>query len=134
MLSGVLPGLVLVAVATGVGRVIGSLVPAASALIVGILLGVAWRSFAGARPRFAPGLRFAQTWLLRGGVMLLGLQLAVAHVLHFGLAVHAVEAELASGTLVPVAVADLRLDRRLRAVWPKGRRLTGPAAALLQVI
>jgi DNA-binding transcriptional LysR family regulator len=47
---------------------------------------------------------------------------------------HAVGADLASGALVEVAVAELRLDRRLRAVWPKGRRLTGPAATLLKVI
>jgi DNA-binding transcriptional LysR family regulator len=47
---------------------------------------------------------------------------------------HAVAADLASGALVEVAVADLRLERRLRAVWPKGRRLTGPAATLLKVI
>jgi DNA-binding transcriptional LysR family regulator len=45
---------------------------------------------------------------------------------------HAVEPELATGALVEVAVADLALDRTLRAVWPKGRRLTGPAATLLQ--
>lgn len=104
-----IPGLVLVAAATVVGRVIGTLVPAASALIVGILLGVAWRAFAGARPAFAPGLRFARTWLLRAGVMLLGLQLAVAHVVHFGPAVLAV-------VLLSVAVTfgvTLRLGRRL---------------------
>src|SRR5690349_18936141 len=84
---GVLPGLVLVGIATAIGRMVGSLVPAASALIVGILLGVAWRSVAGQRPEFAPGLRFAQTWLLRAGVMLLGLQLAVADVVRFDPAV-----------------------------------------------
>jgi DNA-binding transcriptional LysR family regulator len=59
---------------------------------------------------------------------------AVAGIAPAVLSRHAVEAELTAGTLVPVAVADLRLERRLRAVWPKGRRLTGPAAALLQVI
>jgi DNA-binding transcriptional LysR family regulator len=59
---------------------------------------------------------------------------AVAGIAPAVLSRHAVEAELTAGTLVPITVADLRLDRRLRAVWPKGRRLTGPAAALLQVI
>jgi uncharacterized integral membrane protein (TIGR00698 family) len=107
---------VLVTVATVLGRVVGSLVPAASALIVGILLGVAWRSFAGARPVFAPGLRFAQTWLLRAGVMLLGLQLAVAHVLHFGPAVLAV-------VLGSVAVT-------FAVTWRLGRHL-GEARSLL---
>jgi DNA-binding transcriptional LysR family regulator len=45
---------------------------------------------------------------------------------------HAVEPDLAAGALVEVAVTDLRLERRLRAVWPRGRRLTGPAATLLR--
>ncbi|MGB3437551.1 MAG: putative sulfate exporter family transporter [Actinophytocola sp.] len=111
-----LPGLVLVAIATVVGRVAGSLVPAASALIVGILLGVAWRAFAGARPEFAPGLRFTQTWLLRTGVMLLGLQLAVAHVVHFGPKVLAV-------VLLSVAVT-------FAVTWRLGRHL-GQARSLL---
>lgn len=59
---------------------------------------------------------------------------AVAGIAPAVLSRHAVEAELATGSLVPIAVDDLKLDRRLRAVWPKGRRLTGPAATLLQVI
>ncbi|GAB1513838.1 YeiH family protein [Actinophytocola sp. KF-1] len=104
-----LPGLVLVAVATVVGRVAGSLVPAASALIVGILLGVAWRSFAGDRAEFRPGLRFAQTWLLRAGVMSLGLQLAVAHVVRFGPAVLAV----VLGSVAVTFAVTRRLGRRL---------------------
>lgn len=59
---------------------------------------------------------------------------AVAGIAPAVLSRHAVEAELSTGALVAVPVADLRLDRRLRAVWPRGRRLTGPAATLLQVI
>lgn len=47
---------------------------------------------------------------------------------------HAVEPELAAGTLTPVPVPDLPLHRRLRAVWPRGRRLTPPATTLLAVI
>lgn len=97
------------AVATVVGRVAGSLVPAASALIVGILLGVAWRSFAGDRAEFRPGLRFAQTWLLRAGVMSLGLQLAVAHVVRFGPAVLAV----VLGSVAVTFAVTRRLGRRL---------------------
>jgi DNA-binding transcriptional LysR family regulator len=59
---------------------------------------------------------------------------AVAGIAPAVLSRHAVGADLASGALVAVAVPELRLDRRLRAVWPKGRRLTGPAATLLKVI
>jgi DNA-binding transcriptional LysR family regulator len=59
---------------------------------------------------------------------------AVAGIAPAVLSRHAVGPDLASGALVEVAVEDLRLDRRLRAVWPKGRRLTGPAASLLRAI
>jgi uncharacterized integral membrane protein (TIGR00698 family) len=111
-----LPGLALVAAATVVGRLVGAAVPAASALVVGIVLGVGWRHFAGVRAEFTPGLRFAQTWLLRGGVMLLGLQLAVSSVVHFGPAVLVV---VLSSVAVTFAVT-LRLGRRL-----------GPSRALL---
>jgi uncharacterized integral membrane protein (TIGR00698 family) len=70
-----------------VGQVIGRLVPVASPLVVGVVLGIAWRFFAGTRPVVTPGLRFAATWLLRSGVLLLGMQLAIADVVHFGLPV-----------------------------------------------
>jgi DNA-binding transcriptional LysR family regulator len=59
---------------------------------------------------------------------------AVAGIAPAVLSRHAVGADLASGSLVEVAVQDLRLGRRLRAVWPRGRRLTGPAATLLRMI
>jgi DNA-binding transcriptional LysR family regulator len=48
------------------------------------------------------------------------------------LSVHAVQAELSAGTLVRVTTPDgLDLNRRLRAVWPHGQTLRGPAADLL---
>lgn len=42
----------------------------------------------------------------------------------------AVAPDLAAGTLQPVPVAGLDLGRKLMAVWPAGRQLTGPAADL----
>jgi uncharacterized integral membrane protein (TIGR00698 family) len=113
----VLPGLALAAVATVIGRLVGSYVPAASALIVGVVLGVAWRHFAGRRAAFTPGLRFAQTWLLRAGVMLLGLQLAVSSVFHFGPSVLAV-------VLLSVAIT-------FAFTWRLGRHLGASRSLLL---
>ncbi|MFD1934206.1 LysR substrate-binding domain-containing protein [Nonomuraea mangrovi] len=46
---------------------------------------------------------------------------------------HAVEAEVATGRLVEVPLAGLNLVRNLRAVWRRGRSLTGPAATLLAI-
>ncbi|HEY3687375.1 MAG TPA: LysR family transcriptional regulator [Streptosporangiaceae bacterium] len=45
----------------------------------------------------------------------------------------AVESELSAGRLVAVPVTGLDLTRKLRAVWPRGRHLIGPAATLLRV-
>ena len=42
----------------------------------------------------------------------------------------AVAGELMAGTLRAVPVSGLDLRRDLRAVWPAGRRLTGPAQDL----
>ncbi|MFI6759307.1 LysR substrate-binding domain-containing protein [Micromonospora sp. NPDC050417] len=47
---------------------------------------------------------------------------------------YAVEMELAAKLLVAIPVRGLTLSRTLRAVWPRGRRLTGSATALLQAI
>jgi DNA-binding transcriptional LysR family regulator len=45
----------------------------------------------------------------------------------------AVAAEVASGRLVRVAVRDLDLTRPLHAVWRRGEKPAGPAAALLAI-
>jgi len=44
-----------------------------------------------------------------------------------------VASELTAGTLRAVPVNALDLHRTLRAVWPAGRRLTGPAQDLYQI-
>ncbi len=46
---------------------------------------------------------------------------------------YAVEGELATGRLIEVATRDIDLERRLRAVWRRGRTPTGPAATLLRI-
>lgn len=45
----------------------------------------------------------------------------------------AVAADLDDGRLIEVPVKDIDLRRALRAVWPLGRKLIGPAAELLAV-
>ncbi|MFD0364169.1 LysR family transcriptional regulator [Nocardia sp. GCM10030253] len=45
----------------------------------------------------------------------------------------AVAAEIAAGTLVSPTVTSLDLDRTLRAIWPTGQRLTGPARDLYAI-
>jgi DNA-binding transcriptional LysR family regulator len=45
----------------------------------------------------------------------------------------AAEPDLAGGRLVVVAVEGADLERRLRAVWPRGARLTGAAQDLMEI-
>ncbi|WP_116042638.1 YeiH family protein [Amycolatopsis palatopharyngis] len=79
-----LPGLTLVAVGVAVAFLVNLAVPALSALTIAVVLGVV----AGNLPRVpdatSAGVRWATRRLLRGGVVLLGLQLAVPQVLQLG--------------------------------------------------
>lgn len=70
-----------------------------------------------------PLLELGSTTAVRGAVVA-GTGPAVISLL-------AVRADLDAGRMVAVDVAGIRLRRALRAVWPAGRRLTGPAAGLL---
>ncbi|MGJ7907828.1 LysR family transcriptional regulator [Actinopolyspora sp. H202] len=49
------------------------------------------------------------------------------------LSARAVSTELAAGTLVRLGVTELNLTRSLRAVWPEGTPLRGPARDLLAI-
>jgi len=81
----------------------------------------ALRSQAGA-VRVAPIAELSSTTAIKSAVAA-GIGPAVLSTL-------AVAPEVAAGTLVAVRVPDLDLTRRLLAVWPEGRQLTGPAADL----
>ncbi|SFA94316.1 conserved hypothetical integral membrane protein [Amycolatopsis marina] len=79
-----LPGLALVVVGVTVAFLVNLAVPALSALTIAVVLGVVVGNL-----RFVPdstgaGVRWATRRLLRGGVVLLGLQLAVPHILQLG--------------------------------------------------
>lgn len=78
------PGVGLTLVAVAVATVLAKLVPALSALTVAVLLGVV----AGNIPRFPsslrPGLAWSMRKLLRVGVVVLGLRLAVDQILGLG--------------------------------------------------
>ncbi|QQQ75306.1 LysR family transcriptional regulator [Saccharothrix sp. 6-C] len=71
-----------------------------------------------------PALELGSTTAVRGAV--------VAGVAPAALSVLAVDVDLAEGRLVEVPT-ELDLRRVLRAVWPGGRKLVGPAAELLSV-
>lgn len=73
-----------------------------------------------------PLLELGSTTAIRGAVMAGSGPAVISEV--------AVRTDIATGRLVAVPVPGVTLRRRLRAVWPAGRTLTGPAAALLASI
>jgi uncharacterized integral membrane protein (TIGR00698 family) len=98
------PGLAVCAVATAVALGVRSLVPAVSPLLVAIVLGAVLTNIVPLPASTAAGMGFASRRLLRVGVALLGLQLALGDLVGLGpgvlLAVVAVVAIGVSGTMV----------------------------------
>ncbi|MGH3657361.1 MAG: YeiH family protein, partial [Micromonosporaceae bacterium] len=85
--TSLLPGLAVAAVAVVGSLGVNAMVPAVSPLIVALLLGAVLGNTATPAPALEPGLRFASRRLLRIGIVLLGVQLAVPDVLKLGLPV-----------------------------------------------
>lgn len=78
------PGLVLVAVGVAVSYAAGLAVSVISPLMIAVLLGAVVANTGAYLPAMATGVRWATKRLLRAGVVLLGLQLAVPDVLGLG--------------------------------------------------
>ena len=79
-----LPGIAVCALAAAVGLLVSKLVPAASPLLVAIILGVLAANLRLLPDRVRPGLAFSSRRLLRLGVALLGLQLALTDIAGLG--------------------------------------------------
>lgn len=92
-----LPGCVATAIAVAASMTVGTVVPAVSALTAAVVLGIVANNVPGLLPVAArPGLAWATRRFLRGGVVLLGLQLAVPQLLRLG-----------GGTLLAVLITVL---------------------------
>jgi len=78
------PGLFAAAVAVAIAFAIKGFVPAISPLTIAVVLGVVVGNLGIPLRRLRPGLRFAVKHLLRVGVVLLGLRLAVPDVIQLG--------------------------------------------------
>jgi long-chain acyl-CoA synthetase len=78
------PGIALVTAGVAIAFLINSFIPAISALTIGVLLGVLITNTAGVSANMRPGLTFATRWLLRAGVVLLGLQLSIPQLIGLG--------------------------------------------------
>ncbi|MET7803903.1 LysR family transcriptional regulator [Micromonospora chersina] len=96
---------------------------------------VAREAGSGTRRALESGLREQGVGEVAAPVLELSSTTAIKHAVGAGsgpavLSSLAVSTELAAGALVAVPVHGLDLRRRLRAVWPAGRQLTGPARDL----
>ncbi|MEQ7007724.1 putative sulfate exporter family transporter [Actinopolymorpha sp. B17G11] len=80
----VVPGLAVTALAIAVAAAVNRLLPAVSALIIALALGVLLANSPWNRPALHPGTRLASRRLLRAGVVLLGLQLSIVDLARLG--------------------------------------------------
>ena len=111
----VLPGLALVALATGIAFGVSAVVPGLNASTVGVLLGAVAVNTGLVRPWARAGTGFAAKRLLRLAVVLLGLQLAVGQLAALGFGGLAV-------VLVTVAVTFFGTQLIARAAGLSGPR------------
>ena len=109
-LTRLLPGLLMTAAAAAASLALSAAVPAVSALIVAIVLGVAVRNLRALPAAAQPGVAWSAKKVLRTGVVLLGLQLSVPAVL--GLGGHGLLVIV--GTVAATFAGTLLLGRLLR--------------------
>ncbi|OFR86439.1 hypothetical protein HMPREF2863_03970 [Micrococcus sp. HMSC067E09] len=110
---GLLVCLALGAVAVGLSALVRPWAPALSPLLLAILAGMAWRNLAAVPERLCPGIAFAAKPVLRTGIVLLGLQLALGDVLALGWGVIGLVVAAVGITFA----ATLALGRALRLPW-----------------
>ncbi|WP_084773657.1 YeiH family protein [Nonomuraea candida] len=99
------PGLAVAAVAVVLSALVNRYVPALSTAVVAVAAGAALANAAGVGERLRPGLAFVSRRVLRVAIALLGLQIAVPHVLALGwqtLAVVAVATGLTFALTPPI--------------------------------
>ena len=124
------PGLLLCALAAAVGLAVTRFVPAASPLLVAIILGVLGANVGLVTDRARPGLAIASRRLLRLGVALLGLQLALTDIVALGPGMLVViVAVVTIGITATMALGKLlKIGRTQRLLIACGFSICGAAA------
>lgn len=124
------PGLMLAGVAVAIALAINAAAPAASPLLVAIILGAVLANVAHVPDAAAPGLAVASKKLLRAGIVLLGLQVALGDIAGLGAGMIAVVvAVVAGGIAGTVALGRLLgIGRDLRLLVACGFSICGAAA------
>jgi len=129
-----LPGLAVAFGAAGISFVVaallGAVVPAVSALLVAILLGVIWRNTVRVPGILQPGLAVAARPILRLGIVLLGFQLSFAQITALGWQVIVVIVLAVAGTFFATVWFGrlLRVPTKLTLLIASGFSICGAAA------
>ena len=108
----VLPGLALAVAVAAVATVVGQHVPLVGSAVPGAVIGAVIALVLKPGERFAPGVKYASTFLLQCSVVLLGTQLSIAEAARVGVA------------SLPVMLGTLAVC--LSAAWLYGRMLGIP--------
>lgn len=129
-LLGLLPGLAVAAGVTLIALLINRIQPLASALVVAIVIGAVVANVRPVPVAWRPGLTFASRYLLRFGIVLLGLQVSLAALAGLGwqrlLLVLMVVSSGVIGTLL--AGRAMGINPRLTALVACGFSICGAAA------
>ncbi|WP_088633269.1 YeiH family protein [Phaeobacter sp. 22II1-1F12B] len=122
--------LVIAAIATGVQRFTN--IPGLSPLVVAMVLGMLWRNTLGAIPAVAPGITFSLKKLLRGAIILLGLQLTLTQLGEVGLRGFAIVATTLLGTFLFTKAMGriLGVERKLTELIAAGTSVCGASAVI----
>ncbi|HEX5400715.1 MAG TPA: putative sulfate exporter family transporter [Pseudonocardiaceae bacterium] len=125
-----LPGIALTVLGITLSYAVTRAVPAVSALTAAVVLGVVVNHLPGLPATVRPGLTWVTRMLLRGGVVLLGLQLAVPQLVRLGGGtVLAVVVTVATGFLGTLGIGRLlRVPRGLALLVATGFSICGASA------
>lgn len=129
-----LPGLGVVVAMTATAMLLqrATGIAALSPLIVALLLGIGWRSFAGSRPVLKPGIRFALKPALRMAIVLLGIQVTLDEVAALGIrgGVAVVITLIASFLFTCLLGRLIGVEQRLTRLIAAGTSVCGASAVM----
>lgn len=129
-----LPGLAVAFAAAGISWGVAQLaspyLPAVSGLLIAIVLGVMWRNITRVPVVLEPGLRIAAKPILRLGIVLLGLQLALSEIIDLGWGVIGVIAAAVILTFTATVALGrlLKIPTKLTMLIASGFSICGAAA------
>jgi len=130
----ILPGLALTVALVGSVFALGQLshLSMFSPMILAVLIGIALRSSIGLPRAAIPGVRFSQRWLLRLGIVALGLQLTLAQILEIGFEGLVIIVGGIAGTFLFTTWLGLRLGVRpgLTRLIATGTSICGASAII----